>query len=57
LSHIDKELIRVLRMLTWCPLDDLVDTVSDVIPNSNRSNVYRVLRAFGISYILEEKRA
>lgn len=49
LSDLDKELIRVVRTLTWIELDDLVETVSNVIPRANRSNVYRALKAFDIS--------
>ncbi len=46
LTPLEKELIRVVRTLTWMELDGLTDTMVDVIPNANRSNVYRTLRAF-----------
>ena len=51
LSPLDKELIRVVRTLTWMELDDLTDTIVDVIPNANRSNVYRTLKAFDINKV------
>ncbi len=44
LSDLDKELIRVVRTLTWIELDDLVDSISDRIPKANRSNVYRTIK-------------
>lgn len=49
LTPLEKELIRVVRTITWMELDDLTDTMVDVIPNANRSNVYRTLRAFDIN--------
>ena len=54
LSDLEKELIRVVRTLTWIDLDDLVDCVSPNIPKANRSNVYRALRAFEISQVPQE---
>jgi transposase InsO family protein len=57
LSDLDKELIRVVRTLTWMDLDDLVGCVSQNIPKANRSNVYRTLRAFNINQVPKEKRA
>lgn len=56
LSDLDKELIRVVRTLTWIELDDLVETVSNVIPKANRSNVYRTLKAFDISRAPKEQK-
>ncbi|HRF56631.1 MAG TPA: DDE-type integrase/transposase/recombinase [Campylobacterales bacterium] len=56
LSDLDKELIRVVRTLTWIELDDLVETVSNVIPKANRSNVYRALKAFDISRAPKEQK-
>jgi len=56
LSDLDKELIRVVRTLTWMELDDLVETVFDVIPKATRSNVYRTLRAFGINQVPTEQK-
>jgi transposase-like protein len=56
LTHLEKELIRVVRTLTWMELDDLTDTIIDVIPNANRSNIYRTLKAFDINRVpLEQK--
>jgi len=56
LSPLDKELIRVVRTLTWMELDDLVDCVSQNIPKANRSNVYRTLRAFDINQVPQEQK-
>ena len=33
LSDLEKELIRVVRTLTWMELDDLTETISSAIPN------------------------
>ena len=57
LTPLEKELIRVIRTLTWMELDDLTDTVEGVIPNANRSNVYRALRAFEINRVPVEQKA
>jgi transposase InsO family protein/DNA-binding transcriptional regulator YiaG len=57
LTPLEKELIRVVRTLTWMELDDLTDTINDVIPNANRSNIYRTLRAFDINRVPEEQKA
>jgi transposase-like protein len=57
LTPLDKELIRVVRTLTWMELDDLTDTIADVIPKANRSNVYRTLKAFDISRVPVEQKA
>ncbi len=56
LNEIQKEVIRVIRTLTWCSLDDLVDTVRSSFKQANRSNVYRTLKAQGISAVPEEKK-
>ncbi|KIM04749.1 MAG: integrase, partial [Sulfurovum sp. PC08-66] len=56
LSDLDKELIRVARTLTRMELDDLVDCVSQNIPKAKRSNVYRTIRAFGISQVPQEQK-
>ena len=56
LEPLEKEIIRVIRTLTWMDLDDLADTIKDVIPRANRSNVYRTLRDFGISQIPQAKK-
>jgi transposase InsO family protein len=57
LNPLEKRLIELVRKTTWMSLDDLVDTVSTVIPNAKRSNVSRTLQSLGISRIPEEKRA
>jgi transposase-like protein len=57
LSPLDKELIRVVRTLTWMELDDLTDTIVEVIPNANRSNVYRTLKSFDINKVPQEQKA
>ena len=57
LTPLEKELIRVIRTLTWMELDDLVDTVTQTIPNANRSNVYRTLKAYNINRVPQEKKA
>lgn len=56
LNEIEKEVIRVLRTLTWIALEDLVDIVSENIPNATRSNVYRTLLAFDINTVPKEKK-
>ncbi len=56
LSDIQKEVIRVVRTLTWCPLDDLVDTIKSCFKNANRSNVYRTLKEYGISSVPDDKK-
>jgi len=54
LSPLDKELIRVVRTLTWMELDDLTDTIQTNIPHANRSNIYRTLKAFDINKVPQE---
>jgi len=56
LTDLEREVIRVVRTLTWIELDDLVDSVLPSIPKANRSNVYRTLRAFEINKVPEEKK-
>ncbi len=56
LTDIEREIIRVVRTLSWIELDDLVDSALPSIPKANRSNVYRTLRAFDISRVPEEKK-
>jgi len=56
LSELEKELIRVVRTLTWMELDDLTETISSAIPNANRSNVYRTLKSFDINRVPEDKK-
>ena len=43
LTPLEKELIKVVRTMTWMELDDLTDTVVDIIPNANRSNIYETI--------------
>ena len=57
LSSLDKEIIRVVRTLTWMELDDLTDTIVGIIPHANRSNIYRTLKAFEINKVPEEQKA
>ena len=57
LNPIEKRIIELVRKMTWMSLDDLVDTVSTVIPQAKRSNVSRTLQSLGISRIPEKKRA
>lgn len=57
LNPLEKKLIELVRIATWMHLDDLIDTVSTVIPRANRSNVSRTLQSLGISQIPEEKKA
>ncbi len=56
LTDLEREIIRVVRTLTWMDLDDLVDSVLSAIPRANRSNVYRTLVAFDINRVPEEKK-
>ena len=56
LTDLERELIRVVRTLTWIELDDLVDSVLPSIPKANRSNVYRTLRDFDVNRVPEEKK-
>lgn len=57
LNLLEKKLIGLVRAATWMSLDDVVDTVSTVIPSANRSNVSRTLQSLGMSQIPEEKKA
>lgn len=57
LTYLEKELIRVVRTLTWMELDDLTDTIADVIPKANRSNIYRTLKAYEINIVPVEQKA
>lgn len=38
-------------------LDDLVDTVEEMIPHANRSNIYRTLKSFEINKVPQEQKA
>ncbi len=57
LNDLEKEVIRVVRTLTWCSIDELTETVSSSIGKSNRSNVYRTLQSFDINRIPDSKKA
>jgi transposase-like protein len=56
LTDLEREIIRVVRTLTWMELDDLVESVLPTIPKANRSNVYRTLRDYEINRVPEEKK-
>ena len=56
LTSLEKELIKVVRTMTWMELDDLTDTIVDIIPNANRSNIYRTLKAFDINRVPQEQK-
>ncbi len=56
LTPLEKELIKVVRTMTWMELDDLADTIVDIIPNANRSNIYRTLKAFDINRVPQEQK-
>ena len=56
LEPLERELIRIVRILTWMPLDELVDTIRSVIPQATRSTVWRVLKSFGINTVPKEKK-
>ena len=57
LTSLEKELIRMVRTLTWMELDDLVDTVRKMIPHANRSNIYRTLKSFDINKVPQAQKA
>jgi len=57
LNAFEKEVIRVVRTLTWCPLDELTEIIQTSIPYACRSNVYRALVGFGINHVPEENKA
>lgn len=56
LTDLQKEIILSVRRITWMDLDDLVDTVSPLIPLAKRSNVYRTLVSNKINKVPEEKK-
>ena len=56
LTDLEREVIRVVRTLTWMELDDVVDSVLPSIPKANRSNVYRTLKFFSVNRVPEEKK-
>jgi transposase-like protein len=56
LTPLEKELIGAIRRMTWMELDDLTDTVIGIIPNANRSNVYRTLKSFDINRVPQEQK-
>jgi len=56
LSDLERELVRIVRTSTWMPLDDLVDTLRNVIPHASRSAISRTLRAQKISRVPEAAR-
>lgn len=58
LTELDKELIKVVRICgdNYIPLDEVLDICENFIPNVNRSNLYRTLKAFDINKIPEDKK-
>jgi transposase InsO family protein len=56
LTELEREIIRVVRTLTWMELDDLVESVLPTIPKANRSNVYRTLKYYEVNRVPEEKK-
>ena len=56
LSSLEKGVIEIVRKITWMQLDELTDTIKDIFPHANRSNVYRTLTAFNINRVPEEKK-
>jgi transposase InsO family protein len=56
LTELEREIIRVVRTLTWMELDDLVESVLPTIPKANRSNIYRTLRSYEINRVPDEKK-
>ena len=56
LTSLEKELIKVVRTMTWMELDDLTDPIVDIIPNANRNNIYRTLKAFDINNSPQNKK-
>ena len=57
LNAFENEVIRVLRTLTWCPLNELTGIIQTSIRCACRSNVYRGLVGFDINHEPEEKKA
>jgi transposase-like protein len=49
LDIFEQQLICGVRQMEWVSLDDLTLLVEDVIPSSNRSNIYRTLRRAGLN--------
>ena len=52
----DKEIIRVIRTLTWVGLDEMVDILSEIMPHSNRNNIYKTLVDFDINTVPANKK-
>ena len=42
--------------MTWMKLDDLSDTIANLISNANRSNVYLTLKSFDINKVPQEQK-
>lgn len=57
LCEIEKELIRVVRKLTWWSKEVIAEALESKIEKINPSNVYRTLKSFGINSAPEEKKA
>ncbi len=43
LSETERELIRVVRTLTWLALGDLTDSINACMPNANRGPMEELL--------------
>ena len=53
LSEHEQQLVCGIRQMEWSSVDDIALLVEDLIPSSNRSNVYRTLRRAGLNQRLE----
>jgi hypothetical protein len=47
-NEMEREIIRVVRTLTWLGLDDLTDSISTSMPNANRSLKMTIVRGLRI---------
>ncbi len=56
LNDIEKSIAISLRKSTWMPLDEIVDILTPVNDNYNRSNIYATLVANNINCIPQEKK-
>ena len=56
LSERQKEIVRIIRKLTWWSKEDIAESLADSIERINPSNVYRTLKNFGINTIPEERK-
>jgi transposase InsO family protein len=56
LTDVEKQVIRVIRESTWCPLAEVTEIAQSSIPNAGKSNVYRTLRDFGINCLPQDEK-